>query len=175
MTWGKAALAIWGLVVFYGLAVHFFMHDERVRLAMAARQMPFNHRLAAKDFRDDRDGGLAGTYLRMNAVAGEIITERDVSPTPILGTDPNPWFAIPVPALAALRGPIEPGGKGQICDGTSVIEAAEVVALLCPPHDDGGACVVLVRVAPGDAGKVTTAVTGTSAAGHVIFKTPGCK
>jgi hypothetical protein len=158
-------------VLAYGLIVHvFWSRAGDVRVAIAARQMPFNHLLEAKDFRGSQDQRLSGSYLMMNVVPGEIVTGREVSPTPLLATDPNPLLSISVPEADAHGGGLEPKSKGQICDGSKAVAAAETVALLCSGTSGEPACAVLVRVAPGDAGKLV----GLASLDHVLFK-PACK
>ncbi|SDI38632.1 hypothetical protein SAMN04487926_11617 [Paraburkholderia steynii] len=131
-----------------------------------------NHLIQTSDLKKSQGRDLVAKYLRMNVVPGELIKKDDVASVPLLGTDSYPWFAVQTPAEAAHKD-VDPKSKGQICDEGTALSPAEVVALFCNGGQQDNFCVVLVRVAPTDATKLSAVLSAKPSPGNLLFK-PAC-
>jgi hypothetical protein len=101
--------------------------------AVAAYDMPANHRLVPEDLMPIDQEALVGKYLRNAIKRGEVIASASVSPQPAYTKQPNMIAAIITVPKARVAGyNIREGMKVQVCRGAQPFgAAATVLALSC--------------------------------------------
>jgi outer membrane protein OmpA-like peptidoglycan-associated protein len=140
------AFIVWGVIFLIGLSVLLFrfLHPAEMR-AVAVRQMRLNHLILPADLQSsDQRVQLIGRYTRSNIVAGQILSANDISSVPLLATDREPLFAVPIHQDLVTTGGVDVATAGKICNKDQPIGDAHVVALFCTVLQETRPCMVLV-------------------------------
>jgi hypothetical protein len=141
------AMGAWGLAFLVGLLVLVWRTISAEPVQFARQEMPANHFVRRMDLSSPMGADLfTGKYLRRRVIRGETLTQRDVSPTPLLPTDAGPLLMMSTP-VASVGTTVEAQKKGEICRDADAVAAAEAVAIACDPPDNSGTCHALVRAA----------------------------
>jgi hypothetical protein len=169
-------LVVWGIIFLTGLLILLFRSSDSGEEVIAVHQARTNHRLQASDLQNPgKAAAFLGKYLRKSVLTGETIRSRDVSATPLVFTDPQPWFAVLAEPDAISQGLIDATSKGQLCDHVTVASASsEVVAIICTAPDNRGSCHVIVRIPSEDAIKFGSYLASRAIPDGIYFK-PSCK
>lgn len=140
------AFIVWGMIFLIGLGVLLlrFLHPAEMR-AVAVRQMRLNHLILPADLQSsDQRAQFIGRYTRSNIVAGQILSANDISSVPLLATDREPLFAVPIQQDLVTTGGVDVAAAGKICNKDQPIGDAHVVALFCTVLQETRPCMALV-------------------------------
>jgi len=150
------AFLVWGAVFLVGLLVLVYRTAPLPPIAFARIEMPANHLIRTGDLEMGADDFI-GKYVHSHVIEHQKLTLHDVFAAPLLLVKQGPLFAVETPA-SGIGADVEAQKKGMICRNKSAIAAAEAVAFLCAPKDEGGNCVAILRTQPEDTKKLAQAL-----------------